>query len=73
MYVDNIKDIIHLLNSDDKKEFRSFINRQKSKKNRKDLELFEILCETESYPAKEIVKRLYNELNMNAYHSIRKR
>ena len=73
MYVDNVKDIIHLLNSDDKKEFRSFINRQRSRKNRKDLELFEILCETESYPAKEIVKRLYNELNMNAYHSIRKR
>ena len=73
MYVDNVKDIIHLLNNDDKKEFRSFINRQKSKKNRKDLELFEILCETESYPAKEIVKRLYDELNMNAYHSVRKR
>lgn len=73
MYVDNIKDIIHLLNSDDKKEFRSFINRQKSKKNRKDLELFEILCETKSYPAKEIVKQLYEGLNMNAYHSIRKR
>ena len=73
MYVDNVKDIIHLLNNDDKKEFRSFINRQRSRKNRKDLELFEILCETESYPAKEIVKRLYDGLKMNAYHSIRKR
>jgi len=73
MYVDNVKDIIHLLNNDDKKEFRSFINRQRNRKNRKDLELFEILCETESYPAKEIVKRLYDDLNMNAYHSIRKR
>ena len=73
MYVDNVKDIIHLLNNDDKKEFRSFINRQRSRKNRKDLELFEILCETESYPAKEIVKRLYDDLKMNAYHSVRKR
>tara|TARA_B110000285_G_scaffold204807_1_gene242047 strand:+ start:656 stop:2176 length:1521 start_codon:yes stop_codon:yes gene_type:complete len=73
MYIDNIKDIVQLLNTDDKKEFRSFINRQRSRKNRKDLELFDILCETGSYPAKEIVKRLYKELNMNAYHAIRKR
>ena len=73
MYIDNIKDIVQLLNTVDKKEFRSFINRQRSRKNRKDLELFDILCETGSYPAKEIVKRLYKELNMNAYHAIRKR
>lgn len=73
MYVDNIKDIVLLLSEDDRKEFRSFINRQRSRKNRKDLELFEILLEPNSYPAKEIVKRLYDNTNMNAYHSIRKR
>lgn len=73
MYIDNIKDIISLFNEEDNKEFRAFINRQRQRKNRKDLELFEILSEAHSYPAKEIVKRLYNNDNMNAYHSVRKR
>lgn len=73
MYVDNIKDIILLLNPDEKKEFRAFINRQRQRKNRKDLELFEILNEPTSFPAKEIVHRLYGNDNLNAYHSIRKR
>ena len=76
MYVDNIRDIIHCLNKDEVKEFKSFINRQRIRKNRKDLELFEVLLEEESYPAKEIVDRLYggvSKIQMNAYHSIRKR
>lgn len=73
-YVDYIKDIIVSLNDDDVKEFRTFIQRQRSKKKRMDLQLFEILLEDKNLKAREICKLLYgNDQNMNAYHSIRKR
>ncbi len=73
MYIDNIRDIVRSLTEDEKKEFRAFINRQRVRKNRKDLDLFEIMCEDEVYKARDIVERLYGKINMNAYHSIRKR
>jgi len=74
MYVDYIRDIIQILSLDDRKEFKQFINRQRSKKSRIDYDLFEILCENDSYPAKLIAERLYGEgYQMNAYHSVRKR
>jgi len=73
MYIDNIRDIVWSLPSDDRKEFRAFINRQRVRKNRKDLELFEILCLDDPLKPREIVKKLYGNENMNAYHSIRKR
>jgi hypothetical protein len=73
-YVDYIKDIIVSLHDDDVKEFRTFIQRQRSKKQRKDLQLFEILLEDKNLKAREICTMLYgNSSNMNAYHSIRKR
>lgn len=73
-YVDYIKDIIVSLNDDDVKEFRTFIQRQRSKKQRIDLQLFDILLEDKNLKAREICRMLYgNDQNMNAYHSIRKR
>lgn len=73
-YVDYIRDIIITLKDDDVKEFRTFIQRQRSKKERMDLHLFEILLEDNNLKAKEICTLLYgNANNMNAYHSIRKR
>lgn len=73
-YVDYIKDIILSLNDDDVKEFRTFIQRQRSKKQRMDLQLFEILLQDKSRKAREICTLLYgDDKNMNAYHSIRKR
>lgn len=73
-YVDYIKDIIVSLQDDDVKEFRTFIQRQRSKKQRKDLQLFEILLEDRNLKARDICTILYgHDSNMNAYHSIRKR
>ncbi|CAG5080607.1 hypothetical protein [Parvicella tangerina] len=73
-YVDYIKDIIISLHDDDVKEFRTFIQRQRSKKERKDLQLFNILLKDENLKAREICTLLYgHSKNMNAYHSVRKR
>ncbi|MCB9197273.1 MAG: hypothetical protein H6600_02355 [Flavobacteriales bacterium] len=73
-YVDYIRDIIISLSDDDVKEFKIFIQRQRSKKQRIDLKLFEILIKDQNLKASEICTKLYgNASNMNAYHSIRKR
>jgi hypothetical protein len=71
--MDNLKEIIETLSTDDVKEFRIFINRQKRKKNRKDLDLFHILLQKESYKPVDIIKKLYDKPNKEAYHALRKR
>ena len=71
--MDNLKTIIHTLGKEDVREFRIFINRQKSKRNRKDLELFEILTEEVDYKPDVIIQRLYGKRNKEAYHALRKR
>ena len=73
-YVDYIRDIIICMNDEDCKEFRVFIQRQRSKKSRVDLQLFEILREDKNLKASEICSLLYEgRKGMNAYHSVRKR
>ena len=69
--MDKLQEIINTLSDDDKREFRIFINRQKSKKERKDLDLFELLCL--QLNSKEIQSRLYKTPNKVAYHTLRKR
>ena len=69
--MDKLQEIINTLSDDDKREFRIFINRQKSKKERKDLDLFELLCL--QLNSKEIQSRLYKTSNKVAYHTLRKR
>lgn len=72
--MDNLRDIVHSLEEEELREFRTFINRQKSKRNRKDLELFEVLCEDEEYKASTMLQRLYpKDKNKEAYHALRKR
>lgn len=69
--MDKLQELVNTLSEDDKKEFRIFINRQKSKKQRKDLDLFELIAE--QTPAKEIQLKLYKTPNKVAYHTLRKR
>jgi hypothetical protein len=69
--MDKLQELINTLSEDDKREFRIFINRQKSKKNRKDLELFELI--SEQYATKDIENKLYKTPNKVAYHTLRKR
>ncbi len=69
--MDKLQEIINTLSEDDKKEFRIFINRQKSKKERKDLDLFELICQ--QIDSKQIQTKLYKTPNKVAYHTLRKR
>ncbi len=70
--MDKIKEIIRTLNVDDVREFRSFIHRQKKKKGRKDLELFEYLLVKDSTKPEFMVSHL-KVPNKEAYYAIRKR
>jgi len=69
--MDKLQELINTLSEDDKREFRIFINRQKSKKQRKDLDLFELI--NEQTAADQIQKNLYKTPNKVAYHTLRKR
>ncbi|NQX98280.1 MAG: hypothetical protein HRT73_10440, partial [Flavobacteriales bacterium] len=69
--MDKLQELINTLSEDDKREFRVFINRQKSKKQRKDLDLFELI--NNQFLTIEIQKKLYNKPNKVAYHTLRKR
>lgn len=72
--MDKLKTIIQLLTKEETKEFRTFINRQKQKKNRLDLVLFDLLVEDKEYKPEGILKHLYgNKPNKQAYHALRKR
>lgn len=69
--MDKLQELINTLSEDDKREFRIFINRQKSKKQRKDLDLFELI--NKQTLATEIQNKLYATPNKVAYHTLRKR
>jgi hypothetical protein len=69
--MDKLQKLINTLSEEDKREFRMFINRQKSKKQRKDLDLFELI--NNQVPAKSIQEKLYASPNKVAYHTLRKR
>ncbi|MCH8331208.1 MAG: hypothetical protein IH946_07485, partial [Bacteroidetes bacterium] len=71
--MDNLQEIIRTMGEDDRKEFRIFINRNKKKKNRKDLELFRIFESDKEVQKADILNKLYADGNRNAYHSLRKR
>lgn len=71
--MDYLQETIATLSSDEVREFRLFINRQKKKKNRKDLELFHLLQEKRKFSPAELASSFYKHYNRNGYHSIRKR
>jgi len=69
--MDKLQELINTLSEEDKREFRVFINRQKSKKQRKDLDLFELI--SNQTPPELIQEKLYDTPNKVAYHTLRKR
>ncbi len=72
--MDDLKQIISTLSADEQKEFATFAQRQKKLKNRKDLDLFRILCQKQSYKPAQILQKLYpSDQNQVAYHAVRKR
>ncbi|MBL4623745.1 MAG: hypothetical protein JKY42_01170 [Flavobacteriales bacterium] len=72
--MDNLAEIIQTLSTENHKEFRIFINRNKSKKKRKDFELYQILKANTILKPQEIIQTLYpDSKNTVAYHALRKR
>ena len=71
--MDGLSNIISTLSDDEKKEFRTFINRNKRIKKRKDVELFNLLEREEDLKPKEVIAKLYSTPNKEAYHANRKR
>jgi hypothetical protein len=70
--VDNLTEIISTLNEEQQKDFVAFIQRNKYRKDRKDLKLFELLKTENLLTATTIAKKLACP-NVNAYHTVRKR
>lgn len=71
--MDTLRETIHCLSGEERREFRVFINRQRVRKGRKDLALFEIMLNEEEMKPRELVAKFYPDGNMNAYHTLRKR
>jgi len=71
--MDAISEIIQTFSSDTVKEFKVFINRKRQKKQRKDLELFELLLQNPQFKSKDLIKKLYTSENTEAYHAVRKK
>lgn len=70
--MDNIQEVIHTMDKNQHKEFVYFIQRNKYRKGRKDLQLFNLLKEEKERKPQELVKLLATN-NLNSYHTIRKR
>ncbi|MCX6180777.1 MAG: hypothetical protein NT150_02460 [Bacteroidetes bacterium] len=70
--MDSLQEVIHSFNVDQQKEFIYFIQRNKYRKGRKDLQLFNLLKQEKEYSTTYLVSQL-KTTNHNAYHTIRKR
>jgi len=72
--MDDLQQIIHTLTDHEQKEFRRFIQRNRFKNSRIDLDLFNLFTVDKVYEKEEIVTRLYGKkIDRNTYHSVRKR
>ncbi|MHC2992273.1 hypothetical protein OB13_11970 [Pontibacter sp. HJ8] len=72
--MDDLKITLDTLSEEDKQELAAFIQRQKKKKSRKDLALFQLLQQKKNYRPEQLIERLYpGEPNPVAYYALRKR
>ncbi|UTW64124.1 tetratricopeptide repeat protein [bacterium SCSIO 12741] len=70
--MDALSGIIQAFEEEDCRAFRTFIQRKKTRSNRKDLQLFELLLLHPDKDSGELIQTLGTP-NRNAYHTIRKR
>lgn len=70
--MDTIRTVIHSMEKSQQKEFVYFIQRNRYRRGRKDLQLFNLLKEDKERKPEELVKLLQTQ-NLNAYHTLRKR
>jgi tetratricopeptide (TPR) repeat protein len=74
VFMDKLKTIISTLSPDEQKAFGLFLQHQKVKKKRKDLELLKLLQEEQNFSPAAMLEALYPESkNQVAYHALRKR
>lgn len=66
-----LEQIIESLDKEDRSQFQSFIQRHRQKKNRKDLELFNLLAQ--GIKDTSDIKNGLQVKDLNSYHTIRKR
>lgn len=72
--MDDLKITLETLSDDDRRELAVFIQREKKKKHRKDLTLFQLLQHQKNYTTEQLIQRLYpDEANPVAYYALRKR
>ncbi|WP_224995291.1 hypothetical protein [Cesiribacter sp. SM1] len=71
--MDNLQEIVKLLPDEACQAFGLFVNHQKQKKARKDLQLFELLRKEKLRKPAEYLEKLSAVPNTNAYHALRKR
>ncbi|MEZ4774994.1 MAG: hypothetical protein R3D00_17555 [Bacteroidia bacterium] len=72
--MDKLKTIISTFSPEDQKELSLFVQRQKKKKSRKDLDLLNLLRKEKDFSSEEILQKLYpDSSNQIAYHAVRKR
>lgn len=72
--MDNLRSILDTFSEEEKKALHAFVQRQKIRKNRKDLQLLELLQEETRYNGKELLLKLYPKTkNKVAYHALRRR
>jgi hypothetical protein len=72
--MDNLRSILDTFSEEEKKALHAFVQRQKIRKNRKDLQLLELLQEETLYNGNELVLKLYPKTkNKIAYHALRRR
>ncbi len=72
--MDDLKITLETLDEEDRRELGAFIQRQKKKKNRKDLELYKLLLQEKPHTPEQLISRLYPDApNPVAYYALRKR
>ena len=72
--MDDLFDLIQSFSANEKKEFRLFLQRNRSRRERKDVVLFDALADGEFEDKLEIHQKVYGkDVDRNAYHSLRKR
>jgi hypothetical protein len=71
-FMDSLAEIIKTFSEESIKDFKIFINRERKIKDRKDLELFNVLLKNPNAGQEEIIHAIYGKNNVEAYHALRK-
>jgi hypothetical protein len=70
--MDALEEIIRTFSLEDIKDFKTFVNRQRKIKQRKDYELFDYLWKNPGAAQSAIIQAIYGKNNFEAYHGLRK-